>query len=127
MSATTSNTPQHGTTNLGSTRGARNLDFGPLPLDYKFRGDAENAGKWRYMEETVLNQVLAKEGFKMTWLLLEKQVPDKTMCVNNDGSMTPDNRQKYKAKLDEIEEKRYMIFFFALLLNSYLQLTKNRY
>ena len=35
---------------------ARNLDFGPLPLDdYKFRGDSEDADKWRYMEETVLN------------------------------------------------------------------------
>ena len=72
-------TPQYGTTNPGPAC-ARRTGFGPLPLeDYKFRGDAEDSDKWRFMEETVLNQALAREGFnKMNWLL-EKQDPDKEM------------------------------------------------
>ena len=46
MSATASTTPQYGaTTNPGPTS-ARKTDFGSLPLDYKFRGDAEDSDKW---------------------------------------------------------------------------------
>ena len=83
MSATASTTPrQYGTiTNPGSAS-ARRIDFGPLPLDYTFRGDAEDSDKWRFMEETVLNQALAREGFEMNWLL-EKQEPDKEMYEND--------------------------------------------
>ena len=56
---------------------------------------------------------LAKEGFKMNWLL-EKQEPDIEMYENDKGIMTPANKQKYKAKLEEIEAKEMKVFGILL-------------
>ena len=78
-------------------------------MDYKFRGDAEDSEKWRYMEETVLNQALAKEGFKMNWLY-EKREPDKKIYENDKGIMSRTNKIKYQAKLEEIEAKELKVF-----------------
>ena len=112
MSSTVSTTSQHGATNPGPTC-VRRAEFGPLPLDYKFRGDAEDSELWRYMEETVLNQALAKEGFKMNWLY-EKQEPDKKMYENDKGVMSPTNKIKYQTKLEEIEQKELKVFGILL-------------
>jgi hypothetical protein len=112
MSSTVSTTSQHGATNPGATS-VRKAEFGPLPLDYKFRGDAEDSELWKYMEETVLNQALAKEGFKMTWLY-EKQKPDQKMYENEKGVMSPTNKIKYQAKIEEIEAKELKVFGILL-------------
>ena len=109
MQATASTTSQHRATNPGPTS-VRRAEFGPLPLDYKFRGDADDSEKWRYMEETVLNQALAKEGFKMN-CIYEKQEPDKKMYENDKGIMSPTNKIKYQAKLEEIEVKELEFFW----------------
>ena len=65
------------------------------------------------MEETVLNQALAKEGFKMNWLY-EKQEPDRKMYENDKGVMSPTNKIKYQAKIEEIEAKELKVFGILL-------------